>query len=58
MYGSNFTKGYQGRGFQPLSPTEAYVLGTNGNLWHEGGRGARCRRRVIRSTGTSRPSRR
>ncbi len=37
MYGSNFTKGYQGRGFQPLSSTEAYVLGTNGNLWHAGG---------------------
>ena len=37
MYGWNFTKGYQGRGFQPLSSTEAYVLGTNGNLWHEGG---------------------
>ena len=37
MYGPNFTKGYQGRGFQPLSSTEAYVLGTNGNLWHEGG---------------------
>jgi hypothetical protein len=37
MYGSNFTKGYQGRGFQPLSANEAYVLGTNGNLWHETG---------------------
>lgn len=37
MYGSNFTKGYRGRGFQPLSSTEAYVLGANGNLWHEGG---------------------
>jgi hypothetical protein len=37
MYGTNFTKGYQGRGFQPLGPNEAYVLGTNGNLWHETG---------------------
>ena len=23
--------------FQALSPTEAYVLGTDGNLWHETG---------------------
>ena len=37
MYGPNFTKGYQGRGFQALSSTEAFVLGTNGNLWHETG---------------------
>src|SRR5271165_5324358 len=37
MYGSKFTKGYQGRGFQALSSTEAYVLGADGNLWLEGG---------------------
>ena len=29
MYGSKFTKGYQGRGFQSLSPAQAYVLGAN-----------------------------
>ena len=37
MYGSKFTKGYQGRGFQALSPAQAYVLGANGSLWLEGG---------------------
>ena len=37
MYGPILTKGYQGRGFQALSSTEAYVLGSNGNLWHETG---------------------
>lgn len=37
MYGSKFTKGYQGRGFQPLSSAEAFVLSTDGSLWHEGG---------------------
>ncbi len=31
MYGSNSTKGYQGRGFQPLSGQEVLVLGANGN---------------------------
>jgi hypothetical protein len=36
MYGSQFTKGYQGLGFQSLSSTEAYVLSTDGNLWLEG----------------------
>ena len=37
MYGPKFTKGYQGRGFQPLSSAEALVLSTDGKLWLEGG---------------------
>jgi hypothetical protein len=37
MYGPNFTKGYQGRGFQALSSTDVFVLGTDGNLWNETG---------------------
>ena len=34
MYGSKFTKGYQGPSFQPRSSTEAFALSTDGNLWH------------------------
>ena len=33
-HGPKFTNGYQGRGFQPRSSTEAFVLSTDGNLWH------------------------
>ena len=40
------SKGYQGRGFQPLSSTEAFVPGTNGNLWYEVAPGPGIREQV------------